>query len=244
MGTDSTDYPFFMATEPRSGFHFLMSLVVSSGHLNYFGERLKRLQIQAESSEITDTDILDRFHWIKSKYIRNGLWGVKVDTGTFKYAIRYLDLKGICPSDIKWIWLRRNDLIQQAVSHRRAAKIDLFWLEKSQYESKRARNQMPVELGIVTLEKEILRSYLTNTAWERFFEESGIEPYTLFYEDFIDPPTWKPVVKGVLEYLGIKNPTLGKIDTEYLKQGNIDEVRRYEKQLLERWVPGMVPERS
>ena len=41
----------------------------------------------------------------------------------------------------------------------------------------------------------------------------------------------------VLEYLGIKNPTLGQIDTGYVKQGNTDEARWYEKQLMEKWVP-------
>ena len=191
METNSTDYPFFMATGPRSGFHLLRSLLISSEYVGFVGEFLKELKA-------TDADVLDRFNWIKLTYSHNNLWGTKVHIDLLRHAIRYMRLKDIQPSDIKWIWIRRNNLIAQSVSLKRAIRTGVWTIPKEEYESRIEKNNMSLDFDLKNVEHRVFKLYMRDFAWERFFEESGIEPYTLFYEDFIDPSTWKPVVRGVL----------------------------------------------
>lgn len=87
MVTKSTDLTLFIVTEPQSGFHLLRSLLMSSGYVGFVGKFLKELKT-------TGTDVLDRFDWIRSKHIRNGLWETKVHIDLLHHAIRHLAMRG------------------------------------------------------------------------------------------------------------------------------------------------------
>ena len=56
------------------------------------------------------------------------------------------------------------------------------------------------------------------THGNNFFEKNKIMPYTIYYEDFIEKPTWIPLIEGVLDFLQISYTLPLDITTSRVKQ--------------------------
>ena len=208
--------PFFVSASARSGSHFFMSLLMSTLKVGSLQEHLKKAR---DYQDCTDADVLLYFEKISKDAIA-GEWGTKVDIRELFFVERYLSLRQIPLDSIRWIWLRRRDKIKQAISHLTAVKTGIWHLSTNHSADLKNRARTEIEIPIEQLNKIVSLYFLVDDAWQQFFEKNKIVPHTIYYEDFIEEPTWIPLIKGVLDFLQIPYTLPLDITTSRVKQSS------------------------
>ena len=193
--------PFFICTAPRSGCHFFMSLLMSTQKVGRLEEYLSKYQLD-EHRDCSDEDVLSCFKRISSHAIE-GEWGTKVDIRELSFIKRYLSLKQIPLDSVRWIWLRRRNIVKQAISHIKAADSGIWHIFSNDSADRKDRASVDKEMSIQRLNEIVMLYFLADDAWHRFFEKNNLTPHTIYYEDFIEESTWIPLIKGVLDFLQI-----------------------------------------
>ena len=202
--------PFFLCASMRSGSHFFINLFNSSGKT----EKLTTYLSDARGLK-TDEELLSYWKNISVNFTKT--WGIQIHLHHLPTVARCLSLNKISPASIKWIYLRRKDKIAQAISHYRLSitKILHIWEETSQ--EKKNRANADIEIPPNKLERLMLFHFFVDTAWENFFRNNQIKPYTLFYEDFIEKSQWTSTIRSVLDFLEIPSDNKLNVDTNHLK---------------------------
>ena len=115
----------------------------------------------------------------------------------------------------KYIWLRRRNRVEQAVSWGIACQTGV-WAQKTG-EKPQARSVPKFDFKVI--DEWCNRIAQHETAWANYFRENQIEPLTLFYEDVAQDNCC--AVETVLEFLGVPLPTGVTIAaSEMKKQAN------------------------
>ena len=215
--------PFFIATCQRSGGFFLMSLLNSTAKVGYVHEYLYYLNEGWEGDSPEDAEVLAQFkHFRQTAFDKfpnpTGHWGTKVDIRELPVAERWLELMEADPQSIKWIWLRRKNKIRQALSHIKANRTGIWHLGAEDSPKKKESARAEIEVDFNTLSSNTLRCFVGDSAWEGFFRHHSIEPYTLYYEDFVDESTWDATVQGVFDFLDVPYEPPLQVSTHRLKQ--------------------------
>ena len=101
----------------------------------------------------------------------------------------------------KYIWLRRRNHVEQAVSWAIACQTGL-WAQKT--------GEKPQAHGVPKFDFKVIDEWCNRiaqheTAWANYFRENQLEPLALFYEDVAQDNCC--AVKTVLEFLGVPLPT-------------------------------------
>ena len=202
--------PFFVCTSMRSGSHFFVNLFNSS-------KRTEKLMTYLSDARVLKTDEELLFYWNNISVNFTKTWGIQIQLHDLPTVARCLSLNKIPPASIKWIYLRRKDKIAQAISHYRLSKTKILhiWEKTSQEEKNRANAD--IEIPPNKLERLMLYHFFVDTAWENFFRNNQIKPYTLFYEDFIEKSQWTSTIKSVLDFLEIPSDDKLNVDTNHLK---------------------------
>ncbi len=215
--------PFFIATCQRSGGFFLMSLLNSTEKVGYVHECLYYLNEGWEGDPPNDQAVLSAFEEFQkgSTALQSptGHWGSKVDIRELWAAERWLDLKQVEPKSIKWIWLRRKNKIRQAISIIKAEETEIWHLDKTDPQEKQDIARSEIEVDFQDLCLKSVRFFVADCAWSNFFCLHGIEPYTLYYEDFVDESTWESTVEGIFDFIGVPYESPLSVSTHRLKQG-------------------------
>jgi LPS sulfotransferase NodH len=139
--------------------------------------------------------------------------------------------------NLHYIWLRRRDRLRQAVSMVRALQTRVWRSTMSPADPSR----VPV-FDFEAIDVAVRRLTWRERAWQRFFQQHGIRPFTLVYEDLTEDPA--SLTRQVLRYLGIELPNSFVFPTPQL-QKQADElteewVRQYEllrRSRQEGWTP-------
>ena len=219
--------PFFIGTSPRSGSHFLTSLLNSTKKLGHVTEYLYGIK-----EPITVPTILDHFKdcYEKSRELSTygELWGMSVHLGQLKYAERWLELRQVHPSSVRWIWLRRRDKMRQAISFIKACRTNIWLLNKNDPQEKKEQQSAEIEININDLYETITRFYIQDDAWSNFFSKHEITPHTIYYEDLIDESGWEMMISGVLDFLKITYQLPLNISTPLLKQSTGKTPKAYQ----------------
>ncbi len=233
MGTRFTDnLPFFVVCSPRSGFHFLGSLLESTQQFPAPIELSKRIEEQ-KYDEATDEQVLSFFDSVQQKTEKCGVWGTKVDHGRMSLIHRYLRLRGVRVNEVRWIWLQRESLLKLSISEAIALKKGLFFLRVDKFEKLKGRNDERVKLSTKPLKDKVCRRLIVHEGFRFFFEKNGIEPLIIRYEDFVEPHQWKATVIRVMDYIGVRYVENGlPIKSRFLKQSNDDETNRVIEEFL------------
>ena len=131
-------------------------------------------------------DIFEYFDVLRRNQITNDVFGMK----TSFYDLNVLLERGIVGellSPIKFIYMTRHNVIQQAISSYRARKSNLWHFYKNQSNS----SQVPV-IEIEYNEEEILTHVESRLKerlqWENFFSLYSINPLRITYEDVTKEP--------------------------------------------------------
>jgi LPS sulfotransferase NodH len=106
----------------------------------------------------------------------------------------------------KYVWLRRRNRVEQAVSWAIACQTGL-WAQKAG-EKPRPLAALP-KFDFKVVDEWCNRIAEHNAAWENYFRENRIEPLTLFYEDLV--ANNRATVERILEFLDLPQPAEIKI---------------------------------
>ena len=192
--------PFFIASSARTGSHFYMSLLNGTG---YICDVAEHLLLGYHISD--DATLLEQFDKIGAT-CPSKAWGTKIDIRELPLVERYLLLKDIRISDIKWIWLRRRNKINQALSHLKAGDSGIHHIRVDDYnfaEKKNILENLDSEYSLDQINAFVMLFLLADHEWDMFFREHHLNPLTLFYEDFIEPSTWEDLVIRTFDFLDI-----------------------------------------
>ena len=122
---------------------------------------------------------------------------------------------------VRFIYLRRGDVVAQAVSLLRAEQTDV-WYETADERQEPAR-EPSFDFGQV---RDLVRQIKDhNAAWDRWFAAEGIQPYPVVYEELDADPV--RVASGVLGFLGLDLPAGREITVRH---------KRLADELNARWI--------
>lgn len=147
----------------------------------------------------------------------NGVFGLKSSWMDLKPVIEYDFIEPVIKS-AKTIYLDRRDIVLQAISAYKASCRNIFHVQADANVSLRKvpYNEEKILLFIRWLINE-------KNEWHRLFLNSGIQPYRLFYEDFVVDP--QKYLDEIIRFFEIPNAAPCKIGTAPLqKLGNDEDV--------------------
>jgi trehalose 2-sulfotransferase len=103
-----------------------------------------------------------------------------------------------CPEPVRWIWARRRDTVRQAVSMWKA-------IQTRSWRGDEARDDRAPEYRYDAIDHLRARFEADEAGWRRFFEEWGITPFVVGYEDDLEARR-DDTVNAVLRFIGIDPP--------------------------------------
>jgi len=106
------------------------------------------------------------------------------------------DLLNAAFPNLHYVWIRRRDRLRQAISLVRALQSKVWSI----------RDSLSDRIGAPAFDYDeisdcVQRLTGQDEGWKQFFQDHGIRPFTLFYEDLVDDPAG--MTHQVLRYLGI-----------------------------------------
>jgi LPS sulfotransferase NodH len=162
----------------------------------------------------------------------NGVFGAKVFWGDYledflkhvrdlpQYSDRRVSVPALMSSifpNLRYVWLTRRDKVRQAVSWWVAFQTRV-WAVHDQYEDRAALHILhstPKKEAEKILKQKLTYSFekidslvqeivTREAAWQDYFTEGGIKPFTVVYEDFAESDEASAL--QILQYLGIAAP--------------------------------------
>lgn len=180
------------------------------------------------------------------KMMANQLRNIDACLATFlkpAQAVAYPHLMAAFP-DALWVWIRRRDVLGQALSHIVAKATGVFHAVKKTsgflpgsamteagFQSKTF--DVPYDFQAVMQEWHLINR--GNLVWEAFFELNGIAPVCLEYEVASTPDGRHAYLHDIADRLGVRIGAIGERNLSKLNHGISREFRaRAFKDLLER----------
>jgi LPS sulfotransferase NodH len=151
----------------------------------------------------------------------NGITGAKVTWDQWQGLIGGL---GGEPHVDKWVWLRRRDILRQAISLYRAEQTSQWDLFKDDQPKPAPQFDGPAILETAK------RLQGQETLWGAFFARHNIKPLVLWYEDLIRQPA--KTVETMAKFLGVKVAEI--LPTDHRIQRD-DVTEAWAAQLTDAW---------
>lgn len=134
-------------------------------------------------------------HWHQFEHFWRRLLGVPLDDPIVSRGV----FARVFPN-LRYIWLRRRDRLRQAVSYTRAIQTDVW----RSYVDRPDQPKAAVAFDKASVDKRLDEIDRMEASWERFFQRNGIEPYVVWYEDFV--ADYQNTLHGVLRHLEVRLP--------------------------------------
>ncbi len=171
----------------------------------------------------------------------NGVFGVKMMWGYFDNFVSkvrqlpdYKDgqfpvhtlMQTVFPN-LHYIWIKRRDVVRQAVSHAKARQTDV-WAVKTERTPRPAHKPVFSFMQIDFMVQEIEAH---EAAWQQYFAENDIQPLVVVYEDLVS--SYEETALQALQYLGIPDIERVEFASRSLKKQADEEseqwVQRYQQ---------------
>jgi LPS sulfotransferase NodH len=171
---------YLVCSIPRSGSTLLCDLLMSTavaGHpIEYFHpSRMEGLWRRWEVDSIDD--YVQRL--LVERTGTNGVFGAKVHWGQYNPAFGDRDPRELFPS-LRLVSIRRVDRLRQAIS----------WVRALQSAEWRAKGGTPAEerpmFDAEEIRRKLTRIENDEAAWKRLFEEHGLAPFEVNYEQLVE----------------------------------------------------------
>ena len=248
--TDTDTYTYFICATPRTGSSLLLGLLDSTGVAGhpqaYFRSPDEVAWAERWGIARTPQGALDYGDFVRAALAAgrtgNGVFGAKLMWGTHaeltgRLAVLHPELAGDelrllereFGKRVRFVQLRRDDTLAQAVSWLRAEQTGV-WFVGGRGEigggqdpdgSEPAFDRDALTRIMRTIEEH-------NAGWERWFEGHGIQPYRIRYEDLSADPA--AVTHGILDHLGLALPAGRQIAPSHQRQAdrlNEEWIARY-----------------
>ena len=179
--------------------------------------------------EIGPSQSEDTEKFLKNRASENGICGVKVAYANFWVIQQFCD-----PVKTQFIWLRRHNVIRQAISHVKAAETgvwhetdDKIWSED---EHKFVDKPEPVAIDIPhkRIQRGISFIGIHNALWYHYFTENGIDPFVIWYEYLADPKQAIDIVFQIHKLLQIQEP-IDRVEPTLTKMANAHSEALYKR---------------
>jgi len=219
---------FIVASVQRSGTHLLCSILRSTGvagsPAEYFlskpGETWED-RWHAPSREAFVQNVL------RQNTAANGVFGTVIMWSYFDRMLQmlqeipaYKNLKG---ADLlaevlrqpRYIWLRRRNRVEQAISWEIACRTGV-WAQKI---GEKPQPRIVPKFDFKVIDEWLNRIEAHETGWAKYFRENHIDPLVLFYEDVV--ACNRSSAEHVLEFLGMSaTAAVGIVSSAFEKQAN------------------------
>jgi LPS sulfotransferase NodH len=176
----------------------------------------------------------------------NGVFGAKIHWNNLRWAMaKFLEMRRFANLDraailrtafphLRVVDVTRRDRIRQAVSWARMAQDGMWVAPTDQPEppwpppagAPRYDYKLIAELEALIAEGE--------AGWRQLYEELGLTPYPVVYEDLISPDGYEQTIRGVLAHLGLD---------DYAGPIPAAKTRRQSNDLNEAWVAAYLADR-
>jgi LPS sulfotransferase NodH len=132
---------------------------------------------------------------------------------------------------LRYIWLVRRNAVARAISHYRVKKTNRWQLDARWVTDDTGGDGEP-DFDFDAITELVRLGKAEDARWRQFFQEHGISPLELYYEDLVRD--LEGTVGRVLEFLGIpaENAT---ISTPNLRQQADDRSREWEERYTRIW---------
>jgi LPS sulfotransferase NodH len=205
---------YVIASVQRSGTHLLCSILRSTGIAGspeeYFlskpGETWeKRWGTPSREAYVQ--------HILRQNTAANGVFGVVVMWSYFELMLQMLQeipaykhlngaqLLAAVLSTPKYIWMRRRNHIEQAVSWAIASQTGIW----AQTGEEKLQPRAVAKFDFKVIDEWCNRIAAHDAGWENYFRENQIEPLVLFYEDVV--ASHRTAAERVLEFLQLPIPS-------------------------------------
>ncbi|WP_046470898.1 Stf0 family sulfotransferase [Allosalinactinospora lopnorensis] len=237
---------YLVCATPRTGSSLLCGLLASTGIAGcpeaYFRQPDERSW--ARQWRITDGSGVFRYQ----DYVRaalaagrtaNGVFGAKVMWGTLEEVVAKLAAvhPSLADADLdllnrelgrtRFVFLRRADIVAQAVSWLRAEQTNLWCAGRPEPSGDEPRFDFDGIHDLVRLIEE------HNTGWREWFASFGIRPHPVVYEELV--ADMAGTTRGVLDFLGL--PAGAAIAPRHRRQAdelNAEWIDRYRAKVAKR----------
>ncbi|MEV6932550.1 Stf0 family sulfotransferase [Dactylosporangium sp. NPDC051485] len=215
---------YFVCATPRTGSSLLLGLLNSTevcGHPQaYFrapDERLWADRWQIPRTAEGGFNYADYAQAARAAgSTPNGVFGAKLMWGTLDEVVDKLGAihRDLAGDDVallnrafgrtRFIYLRRHDVLAQAVSWLRAEQTNTWFIGgNGEISGNSGNRQAPrFDAGAIRRFMDMIEEH--NAAWEAWFASWGIQPYRVTYEHLDDDMVI--TTRGILEFLGIDAP--------------------------------------
>ena len=204
---------YMIASVQRSGTHLLCSILRSIGVVGSPAEYfMSKLRVTWERRRGTSSREAYLQHIIRQNTAANGVFGAVVMWSYFEPMLQMLQeipaynnlngaqLLATVLSTPKYIWMRRRNHVEQAVSWEMACRTGV-WAQGGKEEFQ----PRPVpKFDFKAIDEWCKRIAAHEAGWENYFRENQIEPLVLFYEDVV--ASHRTAAERVLEFLQLPIP--------------------------------------
>lgn len=184
---------YIVCSSQRSGSKLYCQLLKMTGVLGAPSEFLVLSKVEARAVEAGEDDlariVLGR---LEEKASPSGISGVKLHFHEFSTLTGRVPLDSFGGFDL-WVYIDRRDRAAQAVSLATAWQTNQF--------SSRKEATGTASYSFELISKAVDRLEEDKVGWRRYFDENGVRPHTVIYEDIMAGP--EPAVSVVLDEFGV-----------------------------------------
>lgn len=192
---------FCICFAPRSGSTLLSHLISSTAYFSYPDEIYDGVDVEE----------------ILKKMQKSYLNGISISFAHFHYIKNIIDLK-----EVKCIWLRRLNKVEQAISLTKAYMTN-EWVKKSDVTSKDSSN---LHFSNDRISSEISHLVAQDVLWGEYFVRHSIDPLMIFYEEFQHEEDYLSIVNKIADFMGIPDEIF-YVETPTQVQRDEDSIARY-----------------
>jgi LPS sulfotransferase NodH len=204
---------YVIASVQRSGTHLLCSILESTGVASSPNEYFLSKPAQSwEERWGTQSRAAYIERVLQQNTMPNGVFGVVVMWSYFDRMLQMLQeippYKNLQGAQLlaavfhrpKYIWMRRRNRVEQAVSWAMACHRGV-WVQKT---GKKHQTRAMPHFNFKVIDAWCNRIAAHEAGWANYFRENQIDPLVLFYEDVV--ASNRDAAERVLEFLGVPFP--------------------------------------
>jgi LPS sulfotransferase NodH len=229
---------YMLCGTPRTGSTLLCSLLSATGVAgrpeSYFREQDQQMWAERFGVPVLRDGLSDYPQFVAGAVrfgsTPNGVFAARIMWGTMPLLVEGLDPHRGTPTDVqvltdtlgplRFVHLRRNDVVGQAVSWARAEQTG-FWQHGDVPSAEPRFDRGQIDELVDTIDEH-------NAAWRAWFIDQGVEPVEVTYEAVVARPS--DAVNVVLDAIGAQVPDGWTPAPPHRKQAdavNVDWLQRY-----------------